>query len=204
MVSAPSIPPQLPSSHWSSPLQSASTSANPRPAPPLWPLTYPKLLTPSLTLNLFPNWRPPHSTQIWSDGCPANSRAGRPEASSDTRSPPPDRSQLASLRVASFPPAFLTFSVSDYLDSAPLITSYADDFTAAASSVKIPDTAATLSAQASDVATLARRKGLTVSIPKSSSTLFSPDPHQSRTDPHIVWEGSDLTLCRTPKSCGSY
>ena len=99
-------------------------------------------------------------------------------------------------------PCLFNYFVSDYPHSAPLITSYADDFTAAASAVSVPDTAAALSTHASDVASWARRKGLTVSIPKSNSTLFTPDPHQSRTDPHIVWEGSNLTLCRTPKILG--
>ena len=99
-------------------------------------------------------------------------------------------------------PSLFNFFVSDYPSSAPLITSYADDFTAVASAVQVPATAATLSAHASEVAQWARQKGLTISIPKSSSTLFTPDPHQSRTDPHITWEGSDLALCRTPKILG--
>ena len=66
----------------------------------------------------------------------------------------------------------------------------------------VPTAAATLSAHASDVASWAHRKGLTVSIPKSHSTLFTPHTHQSRTDPHVIWAGSDLTLCRTPKILG--
>ena len=99
-------------------------------------------------------------------------------------------------------PALFNLYVSDYPNTAPIISSYADDFTAAASAVEIPDSSATLSAHATDVSTWARQKGLTVSIPKSHSTLFTSHTHQSRTDPHITWEGSDLTLCRTPKILG--
>ena len=40
------------------------------------------------------------------------------------------------------------------------------------------------------------------SIPKSLSTLFTPDTHQSRANPQVTWEGSDLAWCRTPKILG--
>ena len=99
-------------------------------------------------------------------------------------------------------PALFNLYVSDYPNTAPLVTSYADDFTAAASTVKIADAANSLSSHATHVAGWARQKGLTISIPKSHSTLFTPDTHQSRANPHVTWEGSDLTLCRTPKILG--
>ncbi|KAF2355087.1 Ribonuclease H domain [Trinorchestia longiramus] len=89
--------------------------------------------------------------------------------------------------------------VSDYPSTAPLITSYADDFTALATTIKIPDASAILSTHSSDVATWAQQKGLTVSIAKSQSSLFTPDTHQYRTNPHITCEGTNLTHCRCPK-----
>ena len=99
-------------------------------------------------------------------------------------------------------PALFNLYVSDYPTTAPLTTSYADDFTAAATAVKPNEAAALLSAHASDVALWAQSKGLSISIPKSHSTLFTPDTHQSRLDPHVTWEGSDLALNRTPKILG--
>jgi len=99
-------------------------------------------------------------------------------------------------------PALFNLFVSDYTSTASLITSYADDFTAIATSINIPDSAAILSSHTSDVSTWARNKGLYVSISKSSSTLFTPDTNQSRSNPHITWEDSELPLCRTPKILG--
>ncbi|KAF2344063.1 Reverse transcriptase domain [Trinorchestia longiramus] len=96
-------------------------------------------------------------------------------------------------------PALFNLFVSDYHPTAPLITSYADDFTALATTIKIPDASAILSAHSSDVTTWAQQKSLTVSIAKSQSSLFSPDTHQSHTNPHVTWEGTDLTHCRSPK-----
>ncbi|KAF2356605.1 Reverse transcriptase domain [Trinorchestia longiramus] len=64
-------------------------------------------------------------------------------------------------------PALFNLFVSDYPPTAPLITSYADDFTAVATTTKIPDASAILSAHSADVITWAQQKGLTVSIAKS-------------------------------------
>ncbi|KAF2355408.1 Endonuclease/exonuclease/phosphatase [Trinorchestia longiramus] len=90
-------------------------------------------------------------------------------------------------------PALFNLFVSDYPPTAPLITSYADDFTAIATTTKIHGASAILTAHSSDVATWAQQKGLTVSIAKSQSSLFTPDTHQSHTNPHVTWEGTDLT-----------
>ncbi|KAF2345671.1 Reverse transcriptase domain [Trinorchestia longiramus] len=99
-------------------------------------------------------------------------------------------------------PAIFSLFVSDYHPTAPLITSYADDFTALAKTIIIPDVSATLSTHSSDVATWAQEKGLTVSIAKSQSSLFTPDTHQPRTNPHFTWEGTDLTHWHSPKILG--
>ncbi|KAF2350571.1 Reverse transcriptase domain [Trinorchestia longiramus] len=99
-------------------------------------------------------------------------------------------------------PALFNLFVSDYPPTAPLITSYADDFTAVATTTKISDASAILSAHSADVITWAQQKGLTVLIAKSQSSVFTPDTHQSRTNPHVTWEGTDLTHCRSPKILG--
>ncbi|KAF2348157.1 Reverse transcriptase domain [Trinorchestia longiramus] len=104
------------------------------------------------------------------------------------------------LRGSVISPALFNLFVSDYPPTAPLITSYADDFTAITTTTKIPDASAILSAHSADVITWAQQKGLTVSIAKSQSSVFTPDTHQSRTNPHVTWEGTDLTHYRSPKS----
>ncbi|KAF2345816.1 Reverse transcriptase domain [Trinorchestia longiramus] len=63
-------------------------------------------------------------------------------------------------------PALFNLFVSYYLPTAPLITSYADDFTAVAMTTKIPDASAILSTHSADVITWGQQKGLTVSIAK--------------------------------------
>ncbi|KAF2349085.1 Reverse transcriptase domain [Trinorchestia longiramus] len=97
-------------------------------------------------------------------------------------------------------PALFNIFVSDYPPTVPLISSYADDFTALSTTIKIPDASTTLSAHSSDVTTWAQQKGLTVSIAKSQSSLFTSDTHQSRTNLHVTWKGTDRTHCRSPKS----
>ncbi|KAF2359435.1 Reverse transcriptase domain [Trinorchestia longiramus] len=99
-------------------------------------------------------------------------------------------------------PALFNLYVSDYPPTAPLITLYANDFTALATTINIPDASAILSSYFSDVATWAQQKGLSVSIAKSQSSLFTPDTHQFRTNPHVTWEETDLTHCRSPKILG--
>ncbi|KAF2364498.1 Reverse transcriptase domain [Trinorchestia longiramus] len=55
-------------------------------------------------------------------------------------------------------PALFNLFVSDYPPTAPLITSYADDFRALATTIKISDASAILSAHSSDVATYGPNK----------------------------------------------
>ena len=43
-----------------------------------------------------------------------------------------------------------------------------------------------------------------ISAPKSSVTLFSPDPHQAKTHPIIVIEDLQLPLVQCPKILGVY
>ncbi|KAF2344177.1 Reverse transcriptase domain [Trinorchestia longiramus] len=108
------------------------------------------------------------------------------------------RPVLAGVPQGSFiSPALFNLFVSDYPPTAPLITSYADDFTAVATTTKIPDASAILSAHSADVTTWAQQKGLTVSIAKSQSSVFTPDIHRSRTNPHITWGQTEHTQKET-------
>ena len=43
-----------------------------------------------------------------------------------------------------------------------------------------------------------------ISAPKSSVTLFNPDPHQAKTHPRILIEDSQLPLVQCPKILGVY
>ena len=43
-----------------------------------------------------------------------------------------------------------------------------------------------------------------ISVPMSSVTLFSPDPHQAKTHPRILIEDSQLPLAQCPKIIGVY
>ena len=45
---------------------------------------------------------------------------------------------------------------------------------------------------------------LLISAPKSTVTLFSPDPHQAKTHPRILIEDSQLPLVQCPKILGVY
>ncbi|KAF2344871.1 Reverse transcriptase domain, partial [Trinorchestia longiramus] len=99
-------------------------------------------------------------------------------------------------------PALFNLFVSDYPPTAPLITSYADNFTALATTTKIPDASAIPPPipRMSPHGPVGPLKYL--SIAKSQSSLFTPDIHQSRTNPHVTWEATDLTHCRSPKILG--
>ena len=73
-----------------------------------------------------------------------------------------------------------------------LVTSYADGFKASA----------VLSAHAAEVADWASSKGLTISIPKSNATLFTPHTHQATLDPQVSMNDTSLSLVRYPKILG--
>ena len=99
-------------------------------------------------------------------------------------------------------PILFNFFVSDHPNSADLHTSYADDFTAAAASPSIPETAERLTDHAADVAAWAEDRGLTISLAKSHVTLFTSDSRQFRLDPGVSLGGDPLPLCRNPKILG--
>ena len=99
-------------------------------------------------------------------------------------------------------PTLFNFYVSSYPNTCPLLTSYADDFTAAASSTDPREAGDILASHASDVVSWVGEKRLLLSAPKSSVTLFTPDTHQSHLQPIVPVLGSPLPLDRTPRVLG--
>ena len=100
-------------------------------------------------------------------------------------------------------PILFNFYVSNHPDSPNLATtSYADDFTASSSSPLIPTAAAALSAHATQVSEWAAGRGLSISAPKSTVTLFTPDTHQSHTHPPVTLNDTPLPLERNPRILG--
>ena len=72
-------------------------------------------------------------------------------------------------------PVLFNFFVSDHPNTADLHSSYADDFTAAAASPSVPETAGYITDHAADVTVWAEERGLTISLAKSHVSLFTTD-----------------------------
>ena len=64
------------------------------------------------------------------------------------------------------------------------------------------DAADRLARLANGVEVWARNKGLSISLPKSHTTLFTSDTHQSFLHPDVELAGSRVPLCRLPKILG--
>ena len=94
------------------------------------------------------------------------------------------------------------FFVSTYPHSTHLITSYADDFTDSASSTDYTPAAAALSEHANRVSLWAADLGLTLSAPKSTVTLFTPDTRQFHHHPHVTLNNTPLPLAQYPRILG--
>ena len=100
-------------------------------------------------------------------------------------------------------PVLFNFFVSSYPSSPDFSsTSYADDFTDSYTSPDIPTAASALSAHARLVADWADERGLAVSYPKSTITLFTSDNQQSHIHPHVLLRDSRLPLDRNPRILG--
>ena len=80
---------------------------------------------------------------------------------------------------------------------------YADDITVWATDVKIPDLKDNVNSYLEIIAYL-KDNSLLISAPKSTVTLFGPDPHQAKTHPRIFFEDSQLPLAQCPKILGVY
>ena len=76
---------------------------------------------------------------------------------------------------------------------------YADDITMWATGVKIPDLEDSVNSCLEEIIAYLKYNSLLISAPKSTFTLFSPDPHQTKTHPRILIEDSQLPLAQCPK-----
>ena len=65
---------------------------------------------------------------------------------------------------------------------------YADDLNVWATGVKIPDLEDSVNNYLEEIIAYLKDNSLLISAPKSTVTLFSPDPHQAKTHPKILIE----------------
>ena len=80
----------------------------------------------------------------------------------------------------------------------------ADDITVWATGVKSPDLEDSVNSYQEEIIAYLKDNSLLISAPKSTVTLFSPDPHQAKTHPKILIEDSQLPLAQCPKILGVY
>ena len=81
---------------------------------------------------------------------------------------------------------------------------YSDDLTVWATGVKIPDLEDSINSYLKDITAYLKDNSLLISYPKSTVTLFSPDPHQVKTHPRILIEDSQPPLVQCPNILGVY
>ena len=81
---------------------------------------------------------------------------------------------------------------------------YADDLTVWATGDKIPDLEDSINSYLDEIIAYLKENSLLISAPKSTVTLFSPDPHQAKTHPIIRIEDSQLPLDQCPNILGVY
>jgi hypothetical protein len=99
-------------------------------------------------------------------------------------------------------PILFNLFVSDCPDDVQLLTSYADDFTAAVSHPSYQEAATQISDYLSDIHTWAEAKDLAIAPAKSQATLFTSATHQSRKDPEVTINLAPVELVKTPKILG--
>ena len=81
---------------------------------------------------------------------------------------------------------------------------YADDITIWASGVKSPELEHKINDYLTEMSCFLRDSSLLISAPKSTVTLFTPDPKQANTHPKIKIFDAKLPLFRNPKLLGVY
>ena len=99
-------------------------------------------------------------------------------------------------------PALFNFFVSDCPDTSGLKTSFADDFTIAASSTNLQAIEDNLNSDLTNISLWAHCKHLRISPEKSQVTLFTSDTHQSKYQPQVYYEGALIPLEKNPKILG--
>ena len=97
-----------------------------------------------------------------------------------------------------------------YLADMPRLTEpvkrscYADDITVWASGVKIPELKYKINDNLTEMSCFLRDNWLLIFAPRSTVTLFTPDPKQANTYPKINISNAELPLVRNPKLQGVY
>ena len=81
---------------------------------------------------------------------------------------------------------------------------YADDITVWASGVEITELEHKVNTYLTEMSRFLRENSLLISAPKSSVTLFTPDPAQANTRPKIKIADSEIPLVRSPTLLGVY
>ena len=79
---------------------------------------------------------------------------------------------------------------------------YADDLAVWATGVKIPYLEDQINSYLEELTAYLKDNFLLISAPKSTVTLFSPEPHQAKTHPRILIDDSQLPLVQCPKILG--
>ena len=103
-------------------------------------------------------------------------------------------------------PSLFSFYIADMLRPTEPVkrVCYADDITVWATGVKIPDLEDSVNSYLEGIIAYLKDNSLLISAPKSTVTLFSPDPRQANTHPRILIEDSQLPLAQCPKILGVY
>ena len=103
-------------------------------------------------------------------------------------------------------PSLFSFNIADMPRQTEPVkrVCYADDLTVWATGVKIPDLEDSINSYLEEITAYLNDNSLLISAPKSTVTLFSPDPHQARTHPRIHIGDSGLPLVQCPKILGVY
>ena len=83
-------------------------------------------------------------------------------------------------------------------------TCYTDDITVWESGVKSPELEHKVNTYLTEMSRFLRVNSLLISAPKSSVTLFTPDPAHTNTHPKIKINDSELPFVRSPKLLGVY
>ena len=81
---------------------------------------------------------------------------------------------------------------------------YADDITVWALGVKIPELVHKINGYLTEMSCFLRDNSLLISVPKSTVTLFTPDPMQANTHTKIKISDAELPLVSHPKLLGIY
>jgi hypothetical protein len=101
-------------------------------------------------------------------------------------------------------PVLFNFYIADLPQPTPpvKVIAYADDITAYATGPAVPALETALNDYLEDLSTFLSDNSLIISEPKSTVTLFSPDPAQAKYHPNVLINGKQLPLSKTPKILG--